>query len=318
VTLLPAYSFVAATTHDPKEANMKTTKVNYVANQWQRYVVCILALLVVALSPAYASQPTAGVSFAQISFTDAKYSHYGQVSIDFTMLYGEGYINVEQFQNGEPAGWLVKNLPVINSAVLPGFSTMFDLGISGYQSSFSAYVDFSPTALADDSSLKNQSPLSYKLAQAEYPVSAPPAAQRYNFVLQKIASDDRGDPDCYGSGAGVITWKEGDFSEKSLQTKSGSALVCLQNLSGAKWKYLKFSVTEAQKKVTGNDEPPLFEEKGAIGTQQYQFSKVNDLKQTGVPNGKTVRVLIGNFDPLTGIGENHIKIQPAKEPPAAD
>jgi len=163
---------------------MKTRTMNYAVNLWQRYVVCALALLVFALSPAYASQVTSGVSFAQVSFTDAsapqKYSNYGQVSVDYTMLYGAGYINVERYENGEPAGWVVKNLPVISGSVLSGFSTMFDLGRSGYQSSLTAYVSFTPDKLADDGSLKNQAPLSYRLAQAEYPVLAPRGTVKLN------------------------------------------------------------------------------------------------------------------------------------------
>jgi hypothetical protein len=63
----------------------------------------------VALSPVYANQPTSGVSFAQISFTGAQlpeeYSHYVQVSIDYATLYGDGYINVERYENGKAAGW---------------------------------------------------------------------------------------------------------------------------------------------------------------------------------------------------------------------
>ena len=156
---------------------MKNSKSNSSTNLWQRYAVLIIALLVIALSPAYAEQPTSGISFAQISVTNPaspqKYSQYGEVSINYTMLYGQGYINVERYENGQAAGWVVKNLPVISSSVLPGFSTMFDLGVSGYQSSLTAYVDYSATPLADDSSLKNHTPSIYQLAQAEYPISAP-------------------------------------------------------------------------------------------------------------------------------------------------
>ena len=79
--------------------------------------------LVITLSPAYASQVTSGVSFAQVSFTGSNppemYSHYGQISVDFNMLYGEGYINVERYANGKAAGWVVKNLPVISGSILP-------------------------------------------------------------------------------------------------------------------------------------------------------------------------------------------------------
>jgi len=46
------------------------------------------------------------------------------VSIDYTMLYGEGYINIERYENGKAAGWVVKNLPVISGVILSGFSTV--------------------------------------------------------------------------------------------------------------------------------------------------------------------------------------------------
>ncbi len=166
---------------------MKTAKISYANNLWHRYAVCILAFLVITLSPAYASQVTSGVSFAQVSFTGSNppemYSHYGQISVDFNMLYGEGYINVERYANGKAAGWVVKNLPVISGSILPGYSTMFDLVASGYQSTFSAYVDFSPTALANDTSLKGQAALRYQLGQAEYPLLAPLAASNKNLYF---------------------------------------------------------------------------------------------------------------------------------------
>jgi hypothetical protein len=306
---------LAALIYDHKEVTMKRTEMSYAVRLGQQYTIYILTLLVLALSPAHAIQPTSGVSFAQVSFTDAQYSHYGQVSLDYTMLYGEGYINVERYQDGQPTGWVVKNLPVVSGAVLSEFSTMFDLGASGYHQFFSAYVDFSATPLEDDSSLRNQAPVIYQLGKAEYPVTMPPPAKTYNFVLQKLASDDKEDPDCKGRGATLITWNKDDFSEKPFQTKHGSILVCLQNLSGAPWKYLRFSVREEQKKLTGNDEPPLFEDKGALDKHQYQFYGVNGGDQKGVPYLKTVVVLIGSFDPLKEAGEYHIKVQPAKEPP---
>ena len=179
---------------------MKTTKIDHGAYAWQRCSVLIVALLIIALSPAYAGQVTSGVSFAQVSFTASNspemYSHYGQVSIDYTALYGEGYVNVERYQDGEAAGWVVKNLPVINGSVLSGFSTMFDLGASGYQSSVSAYVEYSSAPLADDNSLKNQTPVNYPLGQAEYPVLPPPdevtgemTYKADNAALQKAGDD---------------------------------------------------------------------------------------------------------------------------------
>jgi hypothetical protein len=168
---------------------MKNSKLNSAANLWQRYAVLIIALFVLALIPAYAEQLTSGVSFAQISFTASnppeKYSHYGQVSVDFTMLYGEGYINVERYQNGQAAGWVVKNLRVVNGSVLSGFSTMFDLGTSGHQSSFTAYVEYSTTPLADDSPLKNQVPVAFQLGQAEYSVLPPGEASGQMYYEEK-------------------------------------------------------------------------------------------------------------------------------------
>ncbi|MGO9516786.1 MAG: hypothetical protein ACLPND_07065 [Candidatus Korobacteraceae bacterium] len=149
------------------------------------------------MSPAYGAQVTSGVSFAQVSFTATnppdKYSHYGQISVDFTMLYGEGYINVERYQNGQPAGWVVKNLPVISGSVLPGFSTTLDLGLSGYQSSFSAHVDFSPSQLDDDSSLKANVPTMYLLGQAEIAALPPADDNRTTNLVGEagLVADDR-------------------------------------------------------------------------------------------------------------------------------
>jgi len=169
---------------------MNKSKSNYARNLWQRYAVCIVALLVIALTPAYAGQPTAGVSFAQVSFTDSQapqeYSHYGQVFIDYTMLYGSGYINVERYEGGKAVGWMVRNIPVISGSASPGFSPMFELGASGYQSSISAYVDFSPTPLADDSSLKGQVPLTYLLAHI-----AAPAEDSNSFEDVVCHKDDK-------------------------------------------------------------------------------------------------------------------------------
>lgn len=157
-----------------------TTKNTLTFNVWQHYAALIVTLLIVALSPVFAEQLTSGVSFSQISFTASnppeKYSRYGQISVDYTMLYGEGYINVERYENGKAAGWVVQNLPVIHGSVLPSFSTMFELGVSGYQSSFNAYVDYSPSPLTNDSSLRGRQPLSYPLGQADYPVLAPAAS----------------------------------------------------------------------------------------------------------------------------------------------
>jgi len=187
---------------------MKNTKSSLSINLWQRYTVLIIALFVLALSPAYAEQLTSGVSFSQISFTASippqMYSRHGQMSVDFTMLYGEGYINVERYQNGQPAGWVVKNLPVVNSSILSGFSTMFDLGASGYQSSFAAYVNYSTSPLADDSSLKNQAPVTYQLGQAEYSVLPADTTVTGKMTYKSDNAQDEKDGEKY---CGTYTFK---------------------------------------------------------------------------------------------------------------
>jgi len=110
---------------------MRSARMNH---PW-KHAVPVLALLVATLSPAYAIQPTSGVSFAQISFSGASasenYSHYGQVSIDDAMLYGGGYVNVERYENGQAVGWVVKNLPVVHGTSQPGAAMQFGLGASG-------------------------------------------------------------------------------------------------------------------------------------------------------------------------------------------
>ncbi len=158
---------------------MKTAKTHTSIDLRQR-ALFVVALVMVMLRFAYAEQPTSGISFAQISFTSPeapqKYSRYGQISIDYTMLYGDGYINVERYNNGQAAGWVVRNLPVTSRSLVPGYSTTFDLGASGYQQTLGAYVDFSPSPMAADSSLINQTPVTYKLGQAEYPLPVPTVA----------------------------------------------------------------------------------------------------------------------------------------------
>lgn len=212
---------------------MKNSRNNFSTNLWQRFTVLIIALLVIALSPVYAEQPTSGISFAQISFTNPeapqKYSHYGQVSVDYSMLYGEGYVNVERYENGRAAGWVVKNLPVISGSVLPGFSTMFDLGAPGYQSSFTGYVVFSTKPLADDSSLKNQTPLTYKLGQAEYPVLAPANNNVFSVTLKS--------PVCNGQPA--VTFN--NFIPQVYLLPKNISRICVQNRTNRRWVGLTFT-----------------------------------------------------------------------------
>ena len=303
--------------------------MSYGVNLRQRYAACVLVLLLFALSPAYASQLTSGVSFAQVSFTDAsapqQYSQYGQVFIDYTMLYGEGYINIERYNNGKAAGWVVRNLPVINGSVLSGYSTMFDLGASGYESSLDAYVDFSPAPLADDSSLRNQVAVTYQLGQAEYPLSAPAPKDDppVNFELRHINEKRVIGHDC--DGLTLITFttddvnRDGTIKTKEFQTQLGSKTVCVQNLTRTQWKDLKFSVAEKQKKdVTGKDDiaKHFFKNKPkpcVVNKQQgVDFSGTNDGDQKGIPNGTTFKVLAGNFDKLGKGEENNITIYPSQ------
>ena len=269
---------------------MKTTKMSYVASLWQRYAVCILALLFIALSPAYASQPTAGVSFAQISFTDAKapqkYSHYGQVSIDYTMLYGEGYINVERYENGKAADWVVKNLPVISGSVLPGYSTMFDLGASGYQSSFSAYVDFSATPLVDDTPLKGKAPVTYRLAKAEYPLQAPdPLPQLYRVKLLK---DECQDTDF------LITFN--DLQPQTYTTEGIADTICIDNESKDKdmnqlrWTGLTFQHDGAGKRIVRGEVFAYFQRATSKPPDGVDFNGVGSVNRRGIPFGTKVRV----------------------------
>lgn len=177
MTLLPGNEPIAATTYDPKEVMMKNLKAHLTPNLWQRYTLLLVTLLILGVSAAYGEQLTSGVTFAQVSFTahnpPEKYSQYGQISVDYTVLRGVGYLNVERYENGIAVGWIVRNIPVIDGSVLSGFSTIFDLGNAGYRSSLSAYVDFSPAPLENDSSLRQGAPVSYQLGQAEYPLPPP-------------------------------------------------------------------------------------------------------------------------------------------------
>lgn len=294
----------------------------------------LVALLVVALSPAYAEQPTSGISFAQVSFTGEEapesYSHYGQVFIDYTMLYGDGYINVERYDGGKAAGWVVQNIPVRSGSVLPGFSTMFDLGASGYQSSFTAYVDFSPIKLADDSSLRAKAPMVFLLAQAQYPALAPAPA---NFDLQRIRQDNESVGKECPNTTTLITWGKGDVNpdhsikSKEDQTKDGRKTVCLQNFTGVTWTNLRFTVDRIKKPkvVTGKDDllKKFFKNPTQPCTVDKQlgveFSGTNNGDQKGIPSGTTFKVRV-DF-PFLKDQEYNYTIYPAsddKKPPACE
>ncbi len=265
---------------------MKTTKVNYAANIWQRYAVLIVTLLIIAFSPAYAEQLTSGVSFAQVSFTGSnppeKYSHYGQISVDYTMLYGEGYVNVERYENGKAAGWVVKNLPVVSGSVLAGFSTTFDLGASGYQSSFTAYVDYSTTPLADDSSLKDGAPLTFALGQAEYPLSAPTSSESGadGRILQSLQTEAPA-PD------------PADLTVAFLKTTKGFTTKIFwfnPDKAGQAPKHIEFTVkADASRKDVA----------AAIAAAMTAYFKANDLNYTAMANGPTVTVSGGMWAAVT-------------------
>lgn len=139
--------------------------------------VTLLATIVMALALSAAAQemtqPTSGVTFAQVSFTDQMYSHYGQLFIDPSTLYGDGYVNAERYENGQADGWAIRNMRVESGTERLAFSSLFDLGSTDYQGSISAYVAFSPNPLADDSSLRGQTPLTYLLRQAHHLSEAP-------------------------------------------------------------------------------------------------------------------------------------------------
>jgi len=159
------------------------------------YPLFSILILVLSFGSAQAVQPTAGVSFAQVSFTDQQspqaYSRYAQAFIDNAMLYGDGYINVERYENGKAAGWVVRNFPVESGSKKTRFTALFDLGGPGYQATVSAYVDFSPVALPDDSSLVGKLPLNYPLAQVQHLAPAPAENNPNNFEDVVCHNDDK-------------------------------------------------------------------------------------------------------------------------------
>jgi len=101
------------------------------------------------------------------------------------MFYGSGYINVERYENGQAVAWAVRNLAVGNAPSPAEVSALFDLGAADRQYSFSAYVDFSPAPLPDDSSLKGRVPMVYLLAQI-----APPADNNPNQFQDVVCYKD--------------------------------------------------------------------------------------------------------------------------------
>ncbi len=284
---------------------MKSSRTNHTTTYFMRnfgkVAVLGMALMVITFCSAHAEQVTAGVSFAQVSFTASNppvnYSHYGQVSVDFTMLYGEGYINVERYENGVAAGWVVKNLPVINGSILSGFGTMFDLQASGYQSSFSAYVDYSTTPLADDSSLRNQVPQNYPLAQFEDSLGEP--AKQYDVSFEIVdcknptkiqnLKQDYGSPLTKGA---VDFCLLNDLNEKGTNDLIISA--------GVRW-----DNPLAEPPSIGG--PPFFEGHGYAKSQSIAFIKGGG---TGIPkDGKTFVLHIKDFTGAKKVFFAALKIQ---------
>jgi hypothetical protein len=152
-----------------------------------RNIVSITVALTLSLFwcvRTFASPLTTGVSFKQVDFTYQNApepdSQYGQIFLDYGVIHQipgispSGYVNVitlgtcvEGLNAGAlctsnsacpdsicSTGWVVQNMPVFASSGLPGLSMMFDLGFSGPQTtSFRAIVDYSPSPLADDSTI---------------------------------------------------------------------------------------------------------------------------------------------------------------------
>ncbi len=286
---------------------MKSSRTNHTTTYFMRnfgkVTVLGITLMVITFCSAHAEQPTVGISFAQVSFTAStppvKYSNYGEIFVDFTMLYSEGYVNVERYHNGQPSGWVVKNLPVIDGSVLSGFSTMFDLGSSGYQPSFSAYVNFSPTPLADDSALKKQTPLTYQLAQAEYFVAAPndrPGTKPQITISGGAATvDPRNGCKQTEKEMQLYTFGNGNFT-KTIEV-DGNLTFCALNASGKKWTGLAFKGDVDQKvDVHGIDAGDYFQIKGNPKEDHFgvAWSGIND-NHLGILNNRTFLVIIENL-----------------------
>ncbi len=267
---------------------MTSLHMNHAMRRCQRYAISSFALVVIALSPAYATQVTSGVSFAQVSFTGAngpeKYSHYGQVSIDYTMLYGGGYINIERYENGTATGWIVKNLPVVRGSVLSGFSTIFDLGTSGYQLSLSAYVNFSSTPLANDSSLKNQAPLTYELGQAEYP-PADPKGPMYDVYFVKEKCD-------------VDYTINNEDPIKDIPIKDGMFDKCFKNKLGKTIEQIYMFPNMEPDKIPKLKKEPFWGRTAVYDNKNLIFSTTKD-EGTGIADNDTFRIIIKNFKPAT-------------------
>lgn len=138
---------------------------SHTIRRYQR-VLGLFIMALFAVNAVRASPPASGVSFSQIRYAGAaEYSHLAQMSVAPGALYGSGYLNVERYEQGRAVDWVVRNLPLNGDAV----TAVFDLGSSGQQVQFAAYVDFSPAPLPDDSSLRNRTPFVYLLSYIELP-----------------------------------------------------------------------------------------------------------------------------------------------------
>lgn len=173
----------------------------------------VLFLLCCAVVPAYGEQVESGVRFAQVSFTyplaAQRYSSYAEISVYPGVLSGDGYLNVERFVDGQPAGWVVRNLRVVDGSIGPDADVMLRLGASGYQQILSVAVDFSSTPLADDESLKDEDEIPYLLEQTE---SALPAPSEQAIESPALLASAAAEPDpetswcTTGAGPTAVTW----------------------------------------------------------------------------------------------------------------
>jgi hypothetical protein len=140
---------------------------------YKRAALALGVLLSCCLTAASATQPTSGISFAQVISNESALV-YGLVSVAPGALYGSGYINVELYEDGEAVDWAVRNLAYGEAAGQSGATARFDLRDAGRQYAFTAYVDFSPAPLPDDASLKGRVPLVYLLSRVEAPADDNP------------------------------------------------------------------------------------------------------------------------------------------------
>ena len=178
-----------------------------------RYVPCIFIMSLSFANLARATQPVSGISFSQIRYGGTEYSRLAQVRVAASALYGSGYLNVERYEQGTAVDWAVRNLPVNGDIA----TAMFDLGTSGQQHQVTAYVEFSPEPLYDDSSLKNQLPFVYMLSLVELP----PDNNPNQFQDVACYKDDKK----FWAGQASVVVVQVLLDSKRLVTKDGSGWI---------------------------------------------------------------------------------------------